>query len=302
MNETFLDEFKEKHGIQKDQVINLNYILLNADKFDPRRLEESHFLRDRDPRYDSKNKYIEGSSILDYFFPNKLLEVINLFLTKQGASLTEIVNEPEEKGNSPLLLAIELRDFDIAVFLVDKGANVEGANVDGSEFPLMKSVSVGSYNITRFLLEMGADQNRSNCFGWTPLHRAVSSATTFWSAPGDYRRMESYYDISVLLMKYLANLELKTDKGMLPVHFARGSLKRLIQEEPRRRMDEAPGKRAIEQDCHPNAAISASAQQDDEEEEDETINKQPVAGKAEKGVVADEDQDSEPSSDEEDKR
>ena len=39
-----------------------------------------------------------------------------------------------------------------------------------------------------------------------------------------------------------------------------------IREEPRSRMNEAPDKRATEQDRHPNSASSASSQQEDEEE------------------------------------
>ena len=84
-------------------------------------------------------------------------------------------------------------------------------------------------------------------------------------------------------------------------------IKQAIRDEPRRRMDEAPGKRATEQDRHPNGATSASAQQeDDREAEDEQSNKRPrldegaeVAVEAEEETkIAEEDEDSEPSSDE----
>ena len=71
--------------------------------------------------------------------------------------------------------------------------------------------------------------------------------------------------------------------------------KQAIRDEPRRRMDEAPGKRATEQDRHPKSVATAIAQQEDDEEQH---NKQQEEGKAEDGQVADEDQDSEPSSDE----
>ena len=67
-------------------------------------------------------------------------------------------------------------------------------------------------------------------------------------------------------------------------------------------MDEAPGKRATEQDRHPNAATSASAQQEDEEEEiEKQSSKRPRLDEgtvvvAEGTKVAEEDEDSEPSS------
>ena len=68
-------------------------------------------------------------------------------------------------------------------------------------------------------------------------------------------------------------------------------------------MDEAPGKQATEHDRHPNAATSASAYEEgDKEEEDEQSNKKPrlddgIAAEGEETKVAEEDEDSEPSSD-----
>ena len=83
-------------------------------------------------------------------------------------------------------------------------------------------------------------------------------------------------------------------------------IKQAIHDEPRRRMDEAPGKRATEQDRHPNATTSASVQQ--EEGKNEQCNKRPrlndeetrAVAEEEKSKVAEEDEDSEPSSDEDD--
>ena len=76
-------------------------------------------------------------------------------------------------------------------------------------------------------------------------------------------------------------------------------IKQAIRDEPRRRMDEAPGKRATEQDRHPNVAT-----QQDEQEEEEPSSKRP---RLEGGTVADdvlkvseEDEDSEPSDEEDD--
>ena len=67
-------------------------------------------------------------------------------------------------------------------------------------------------------------------------------------------------------------------------------------------MDEAPGKRATEQDRHPDAATSASVHQEDDEEADEPSNKRArlVEGEAKEGKVAEEDEDSEPSDGEDD--
>ena len=99
-------------------------------------------------------------------------------------------------------------------------------------------------------------------------------------------------------MVYGADLNAKNDEGKLPIDCATNEeIKQAIRDEPRRRMDEAPGKRATEEDRHPNAATSASAQQ---QEEDEQCNKKPRLDEEAdaEGKVAEEDEDSEPSSDE----
>ena len=100
----------------------------------------------------------------------------------------------------------------------------------------------------------------------------------------------------------------RNSDGELPIDIADDEeIKQAIRDEPRRRMDEAPGKRATEQDRHPNTATSSSAQQQEEEEDEqvEHSHKRPrldegavaaVAGEEIK--VAEEDEDSEPSDEE----
>ena len=109
-------------------------------------------------------------------------------------------------------------------------------------------------------------------------------------------------------MSYGADLNAKTNDGHLPIAITRNEeIRQTIRDEPRRRMDEAPGKRATEQDWHPNAATSTSAQEEEGDYNEEvTSHKRP---RLDEGVVtavdetvtkvAEEDEDSEPSSDEE---
>jgi hypothetical protein len=112
---------------------------------------------------------------------------------------------------------------------------------------------------------------------WTPLHVAAF-----------YGPLET----AKLLMVYGADLNVRNDDGRLPIDIARiEEIKQAIRDEPRRRMDEAPGKRATEQYRH---STSASAQQEDEEEVDEPSNNRARLEK-EGGKVAEEDEDSEPS-------
>ena len=103
----------------------------------------------------------------------------------------------------------------------------------------------------------------------------------------------------MLLMSYGADLNARDDRGNLPIDLAdTEEIKQAIRDEPRRRMDHGH-KRATEQDRHPNAATSASA-----EEREEQSNKRPCLDEGgadtEDTKVAEEDEDSEPSSDEED--
>jgi len=87
-------------------------------------------------------------------------------------------------------------------------------------------------------------------------------------------------------------LNARSDQGVLPIDWAANEeMRQAIRDEPRRRMDEAPGKRATDQDRHPDMP------QDDVEVE-ELSNKKP---RLEEGTeVAEEDEPSEPSDEEDD--
>ena len=175
---------------------------------------------------------------------------------------------------------------------------MEKADNDGNT-PLAAATIFGYLEIARYLLEQGADRDKADKDGWTHLHKAAY-----------YGRLE----VALLLMSYGADLNARTNAGLLPIEIGwrnTEEIKQAIHDEPRRRMDEAPGKRATEQDRHPNTATSASAQQQEgaeekeENEEQEQSNKRPrldegaVLG-AEETKVAEEDEDSEPSDEDED--
>ena len=146
--------------------------------------------------------------------------------------------------------------------------------------------------MTRYLLEQGANRDKEANDGWTPLHFAAF-----------HNRLE----IAKLLMVYGADLNTRNDDGRLPIDVfgATEEIKQAIRDEPRRRIDEAPGKRATVRDRHPNTAASASAQQDKDEEDVQSNKRQRLdegtAAEAEEGKVAEEDEDSEPSDEEDNK-
>ena len=94
-------------------------------------------------------------------------------------------------------------------------------------------------------------------------------------------------------MVYGADLNTMNNASEMPIDVAYNeAIVQAIHDEPERRRDQQPRKRCIEEDRH---SYTASAQQEDDEEEGK---KQPAEGEAVESKVADEDQDSEPSSDE----
>ena len=156
--------------------------------------------------------------------------------------------------------------------------------------PLHNStMSGGHLEVTRYLLEQGADRDKADNHRKTPLHHAAHFG---------------HLETAKLLMVYGADLNARNRYGDLPINMGyrnNDEIKQAIRDEPRRRMDHGH-KRATEQDRHTNAATSASAQQEEDEEE-EQCNKRPrldEGAEVEEGKVAEEDEDSEPSSDKED--
>ena len=157
--------------------------------------------------------------------------------------------------------------------------------------PIAVASICGHLEITRYFLEQGADRDKADNNGWTPLHLAAE---------------RGHLETAKLLMVYGADLNARNNDGKLPIDVTHNEeVKQAIRDEPRRRMDEAPGKRATEQDRHPNAATLASVQQaeEDDDEEQQPSNKEPrldEGTEAEEGKVAEEDEPSEPSDEEED--
>ena len=222
------------------------------------------------------------------------LERVTL-LVEQGMDKNQIGGD---YGNTALSVAADKDHFAVVQYLVEQGADMDKGNTRGAGLNALHYACInGNAGIARYLLEQGADRDKCDIIAMTPLHLAAS---------------HGYLEIATLLMSYGADLNARNDEDQMPIDIAADEeIEQAIREEPRRRMDEAPGKRATEQDRHPNAATSASAQQDDddddddeedEEKEEEPSSKRPRLneGEAEETNVAEEDEDSEPSSDGED--
>ena len=200
---------------------------------------------------------------------------------KRVQALVEQVadNDSVDFYGVPLYVASRNGYKAVVRYLVEQGADMEWNNGAGWT-PLIVASWKGHLEVVRYLLEKGAKEDKANNDGMTSLH---------------YVARDGYLDIAKLLMVYGADLNARKNNGQLPIDVARTEeIKQAIRDEPQRRRDlPRPRKRCVEQDQHPNAATSASAQQ----EEEETKN-QSAEGEAVEGKVADEDQHSEPSSDE----
>ena len=210
------------------------------------------------------------------------------YLVEIGADM----NMADEDGFSPLNKAAENGHLDVVRHLVEQGADME--NAENDDTALISASYGGDVEVVRYLLDQGANRDKAgDADGHTPLHCAAQ---------------QGHLETAKLLMVYGADLNAMDQRGFLPIDLVEDNeeLKQAILDEPRRRIDEAPGKRCIEEDRHPNAAPSASAPQQEEHEADEEVdgmNKRPRLEdgvEAEEREIADEDQDSEPSDEEDD--
>ena len=204
-------------------------------------------------------------------------------LVGQGADKNQVGGDFEETA---LSVAADNGHLDIVRFLVEQGADMEKIDNCGWT-PLLASSANGHLELVRYLLEQGANRDKESRNGVTSLH---------WAAG------EGHLETAKLLMIYGADLNARNHDGYLPIDVARTEeIKQAIRDEPRRRMDHGH-KRATEQGRHPNSAPSASAQQE-EEGDDEQADKKICLDEGsvtEKGKVAEEDEDSEPSDGEDD--
>ena len=147
-----------------------------------------------------------------------------------------------------LYTAADNGDLERVQMLVEQGVNIDMTDTTTKRnyTPLFVASRNGHLEVVRYLLEQGANRDKTANNGWTSLHNAA---------------IRGHLDIVKLLMDYGADLNARTIAGHVPIDMAATEeIKQAIRDEPRRRMDEAPGKRATEQDRHPNAAALASAQ------------------------------------------
>jgi serine/threonine protein kinase len=83
------------------------------------------------------------------------------------------IDVKDNNGNTPLILAITVKNNDIAKFLISKGADVKRVGSNGRS-PLIAAID--NIELVEILLAKGADPNMPNDNGETPLMRAIADA------------------------------------------------------------------------------------------------------------------------------
>jgi ankyrin repeat protein len=118
----------------------------------------------------------------------------------------EAVNNYADDGFTALGLACYFRQFEVARYLVLKGADVNLPSDNGfNVFPL-HSAAAGNYtDIARMLIENGAQVNIKQQAGVTPLHSAAQNGNL---------------ELLILLLEHGADVNARMEGGKLPADLA----------------------------------------------------------------------------------
>jgi ankyrin repeat protein len=117
------------------------------------------------------------------------------------------VNDYADDGFTPLGLACYFGQFEIARYLVLKGADVNQHSNNGFRVFPIHSATAGNYtDIARVLIENGANVNVRQQAGATPLHSAAQNGNL---------------ELLILLLEHGAETDVRMEGGKLPADMAR---------------------------------------------------------------------------------
>ena len=119
----------------------------------------------------------------------------------------DAVNEYADDGFTPLGLACYFGQFEVARYLVLKGADVNLPSNNGFHVFPIHSAAAGDYtDITRMLIDNGAKVNVKQQAGATPLHSAAQNGNL---------------ELLILLLENGAETDARMEGGKLPADLAR---------------------------------------------------------------------------------
>ena len=119
----------------------------------------------------------------------------------------EAIDYFAEDGFTPLGLACYFGRFEVARYLVMKGADVNLPSNNGfNVFPLHSAAAGNFTNITAMLIENGAQVNIKQQAGVTPLHSAAQNGNV---------------ELLILLLEHNADVNARMEGGKLPADLAK---------------------------------------------------------------------------------
>lgn len=147
-------------------------------------------------------KYINEVNLFEASAAGKLDVVENLV-----GNYPDAVNFYAEDGFTPLGLASYFGHYEIARFLILKGADVNMPSNNGfNVFPIHSAVAGNYTDIAALLIESGANVNVRQQAGVTPLHSAAQNGNL---------------DMLILLLEAGAEVNVRMEGGKLPADLAR---------------------------------------------------------------------------------
>ncbi|HVV54678.1 MAG TPA: ankyrin repeat domain-containing protein [Mucilaginibacter sp.] len=147
-------------------------------------------------------KFVDEISLFEASAAGKFDVVAHLLFLHPDA-----VNDYAEDGFTPLGLACYFGQTEVARYLVLKGADVNQPSNNGFRvFPIHSAVAGDHTEITRMLIENGANVNVRQQAGATPLHSAAQNGNL---------------DILIMLLENGADTSVRMEGGKLPADMAR---------------------------------------------------------------------------------
>lgn len=147
---------------------------------------------------------------------NDLVELMNLFAAekrrrsvddqKENQNIMQgfVVDEPDENGNSPLVLALCSKWLTGLQLLIEYGLDLNALDNSGTTLLILAVCMRWGEGVT-FLVDRGADVNGQGRHGITPVIAAICNGWTTGLR---------------LLISYEADVNIQADHGLCAIHFA----------------------------------------------------------------------------------